>query len=52
MTKLTTLQIEKKKLKKKGKSILIGKKAFKPQSPEIINEIINKINELTKEVYK
>jgi len=43
---------EKKKLKKKGKSIQIGDTAFKPNSPEVINQIINKLNDLIEEVYK
>ena len=49
---LTKKQIEDKKLKKNNKSFKIGKHNYKPNSSEVINEIINKLNELIEEVYK
>jgi len=49
---MTKKQIEDKKLKKVNRSFKIGNHNYKPQDPVVINEIINKLNELTEEVYK
>ena len=50
--KLNKKQREKKKIKKANKSIKVGRIRYKPNSPEVIIEIINKLNEITEEVYK